>query len=72
MQSQYFLMLAKHFLSRVTETSNNGDFEAAAKVCLPVINKIITELSNGTYPKGSFLNVEIPTDSANHKVTLEK
>ncbi|KMZ76514.1 5'-nucleotidase [Zostera marina] len=51
----------------VTETSNNGDFEAAAKVCLPVINKIISELSNGTYPKGSFLNVEIPTDSANHK-----
>ncbi|KMZ76516.1 5'-nucleotidase, partial [Zostera marina] len=51
----------------VPETSSISDFEAAAQVCLPVINGLLTELKNGTYPKESFLNVEIPTDSLNHK-----
>jgi len=34
---------------------------------MPLINTIATEIKNGTYPQGSFLNVDVPTDAAHHK-----
>ncbi|CAN6209638.1 unnamed protein product [Urochloa humidicola] len=34
---------------------------------MPLVNTIVTEIKNGTYPKGSFLNVDVPTDAAHHK-----
>ncbi|KAI0504839.1 hypothetical protein KFK09_015792 [Dendrobium nobile] len=47
--------------------SNVQDLKLAVEVCLPVINAVLTELKNKTYPKGSFLNIDVPTDVANHK-----
>ncbi|KAK8954137.1 hypothetical protein KSP39_PZI002327 [Platanthera zijinensis] len=47
--------------------SSLQDLKLAAKVCLPMINAVLTELKNKTYPKGSFLNVDVPTDVTNHK-----
>lgn len=37
---------------------------------MPLINNVMTEIKNGTYPQGSFLNIDIPTDAAHHKVNL--
>ncbi|ONM52298.1 Survival protein SurE-like phosphatase/nucleotidase [Zea mays] len=34
---------------------------------MPLINAIVTEIKNGTYPQGSFLNVDVPTDAAHPK-----
>jgi len=34
---------------------------------MPLINNIVTEIKNGTYPQGSFLNVDVPTNVAHHK-----
>ncbi|KAG0475675.1 hypothetical protein HPP92_015361 [Vanilla planifolia] len=39
----------------------------AAEACLPLINSVLTEVKNKTYPTGSFLNVDVPTDVPNHK-----
>lgn len=47
--------------------SNVQDLKMAVEVCLPVINAVLTELKNKTYPKGSFLNIDVPTDVTNHK-----
>ncbi|OAY81847.1 5'-nucleotidase SurE [Ananas comosus] len=43
------------------------DLKLAAEVCLPLINAVLIELKNKTYPEGSFLNIDIPTDVAHHK-----
>nr|XP_010934984.1 uncharacterized protein LOC105054982 isoform X2 [Elaeis guineensis] len=47
--------------------STVNDLKLAAEVCLPVINSVLTELKNKTYPEGSFLNIDVPTDVAHHK-----
>ncbi|XP_077210252.1 survival protein SurE-like phosphatase/nucleotidase [Tasmannia lanceolata] len=47
--------------------SNVHDFKIGAEACLPIINAILTELKNKTYPQGFFLNMDLPTDIANHK-----
>ena len=47
--------------------SSVNDLKLAAEVCLPVINGVVTEIKNKTYPKGSFFNIDVPTDVAHHK-----
>ncbi|XP_020578433.1 uncharacterized protein LOC110023382 [Phalaenopsis equestris] len=47
--------------------SNVQDLKLAVELCLPVINAVLNELKNKTYPKGSFLNIDVPTDVTNHK-----
>ncbi|XP_038972125.1 5'-nucleotidase SurE [Phoenix dactylifera] len=47
--------------------STVNDLKLAAEVCLPVINAVLTDLRNKTYPEGSFLNIDVPTDVAHHK-----
>uniref|UniRef100_J3NE02 Uncharacterized protein n=1 Tax=Oryza brachyantha TaxID=4533 RepID=J3NE02_ORYBR len=39
----------------------------ATEVVIPLINTVMVEFKNGTYPRGSFLNIDIPTDAAHHK-----
>ncbi|KAJ1288222.1 hypothetical protein BS78_02G073600 [Paspalum vaginatum] len=51
----------------VAGKSSVNDLKVSAEVCMPLINAIVTEIKNGTYPKGSFLNVDVPTDAAHHK-----
>uniref|UniRef100_A0ACD5UM30 Uncharacterized protein n=1 Tax=Avena sativa TaxID=4498 RepID=A0ACD5UM30_AVESA len=47
--------------------SSINDLKVAAEVCMPLINAVMVEIKNGTYPKGSFLNIDVPTDAAHHK-----
>jgi hypothetical protein len=58
-------------LYRVAGQSSANDLKMSAEVCMPLINTIVTEIMNGTYPKGSFLNVDVPTDAAHHKVNIQ-
>ncbi|PSR92726.1 5'-nucleotidase [Actinidia chinensis var. chinensis] len=48
-------------------TSNIDDFTLAAEACLPIINAILAEIKNKSYPQKCFLNVDLPTNVANHK-----
>ncbi|XP_043693047.1 5'-nucleotidase SurE-like isoform X2 [Telopea speciosissima] len=48
--------------------SSIHDFKLGAEACLPIINAILTELKNKTYPERCFLNVDLPTTIASHKV----
>ncbi|XP_044497867.1 5'-nucleotidase SurE [Mangifera indica] len=43
------------------------DYTLAAEACLPIINAILAEIRNQTYPKRCFLNIDLPTDVNNHK-----
>ncbi|XP_043693043.1 5'-nucleotidase SurE-like isoform X1 [Telopea speciosissima] len=47
--------------------SSIHDFKLGAEACLPIINAILTELKNKTYPERCFLNVDLPTTIASHK-----
>ncbi|GAV84845.1 SurE domain-containing protein [Cephalotus follicularis] len=47
--------------------SNVHDFTLAAVACLPIISAILAEIKNQTYPRKCFLNIDLPTDVANHK-----
>ncbi|CAN6454163.1 unnamed protein product [Victoria cruziana] len=47
--------------------SGENDFKLAAEACLPVVDMVLTALKNGTYPTGTFLNVDLPTDIASYK-----
>lgn len=47
--------------------STVNELQLAAEVCLPIINAVLTELRNKTYPEDSFLNIDVPTDVAQHK-----
>ena len=59
-------------LFRVAGQSSVNDLKVSVEVCMPLINTIVTEIKNGTYPQGSFLNVDVPTDAAHHKVNLQQ
>lgn len=48
-------------------TSSMNDFTLAAEACLPIINAILVEIRNQTYPQKCFLNVDLPTNILNHK-----
>ncbi|XP_058073745.1 uncharacterized protein LOC131222617 isoform X3 [Magnolia sinica] len=47
--------------------SSISDFKIGAEACLPIINAIIAEIKNRTFPQGSFLNIDLPTDVVHHK-----
>ncbi|KAI7745644.1 hypothetical protein M8C21_005121 [Ambrosia artemisiifolia] len=47
--------------------SSINDFTLAAEACLPIINAILVEINNKTYPQKCFLNVDLPTDIPKHK-----
>ncbi|KAM0888414.1 hypothetical protein ACQ4PT_028365 [Festuca glaucescens] len=51
----------------VAGKSSVNDLKVAAEVCMPLINAVMVEIKNGTYPKGSFLNIDVPTDAGHHK-----
>ncbi|XP_015694817.1 5'-nucleotidase SurE [Oryza brachyantha] len=51
----------------VAGQSSANDLKMAAEVVIPLINTVMVEIKNGTYPRGSFLNIDIPTDAAHHK-----
>ncbi|KAG6435550.1 hypothetical protein SASPL_100424 [Salvia splendens] len=43
------------------------DYELAAEACLPIISGILAEIRKNTYPRNSFLNINVPADVVNHK-----
>ncbi|KAM7485513.1 hypothetical protein LguiA_001522 [Lonicera macranthoides] len=47
--------------------SSISDFTLGAEACLPIINAILAEIKNKTYPQRCFLNIDLPTNVANHK-----
>ncbi|KDP40167.1 hypothetical protein JCGZ_02165 [Jatropha curcas] len=51
----------------VGSKSTIQDFTLAAEACVPIISAILVEIRNGTYPSGCFLNIDLPTNIANHK-----
>lgn len=53
---------------RVGGKSNVEDYALAAEACLPIISGIVAEIKNNCYPTGCFLNIDLPTNVANHKV----
>ncbi|KFK43729.1 hypothetical protein AALP_AA1G164900 [Arabis alpina] len=46
---------------------NANDFVLAAQACLPIFSGIISAIKNKTHPTNCFLNIDLPTDIANHK-----
>ncbi|KAH7843452.1 hypothetical protein Vadar_016793 [Vaccinium darrowii] len=48
-------------------TSNVDDYTVAAEACLPIVDAVLAEIKNKTYPQKCFLNVDLPTNIANHK-----
>lgn len=55
---------------RVGGKSKVDDYALAAEACLPIIGAILDRIRNHSYPNGSFLNVDLPADIANHKVNF--
>lgn len=55
---------------RVGGKSSINDFTLGAEACLPIINAILAEIKNKTYPQRCFLNIDLPTNVAYHKVSL--
>lgn len=53
---------------RIGGKSTIQDFALAAEVCLPIISSMLAEIKKGSYPRKCFLNVDVPTEVANHKV----
>ncbi|KAI5649145.1 hypothetical protein M9H77_35150 [Catharanthus roseus] len=47
--------------------SNVNDFTLAAEACLPIICAVVAEIKKKTYPRNCFLNIDVPTDVANHQ-----
>ncbi|XP_059649720.1 uncharacterized protein LOC132295461 [Cornus florida] len=47
--------------------SNIDDYTLAAEACLPIINAIMAEIKNQTYPQRCFLNIDVPSNVVNHK-----
>ncbi|XVE81612.1 hypothetical protein DITRI_Ditri15bG0079000 [Diplodiscus trichospermus] len=47
--------------------SSVDDYTLAAEACLPIFRAILAEIKNKSYPLGGFLNIDLPTDIANHK-----
>ncbi|CAA7407741.1 unnamed protein product [Spirodela intermedia] len=49
------------------DESQESDFRAAADSCLPLIITTIRDIDKGVFPKGCFLNIDIPTSPATNK-----
>lgn len=54
---------------RVGGKSNTNDFTLSAEACLPIISAILAEIKNKIYPQRCFLNIDLPTNVSNHKVS---
>ncbi|MFQ6661446.1 hypothetical protein Gotur_029610 [Gossypium turneri] len=48
--------------------SSVDDYTLAAEACLPIFRAILAEIKNKSYPLNGFLNIDLPTDIANHKL----
>ncbi|XAR57241.1 5'-nucleotidase [Bertholletia excelsa] len=48
-------------------TNKIHDYTLAAEACLPIVDALLIEIKNKTYPQNCFLNICFPTDVANHK-----
>ncbi|XP_057545402.1 uncharacterized protein LOC130824421 [Amaranthus tricolor] len=46
---------------------SENDFKDAVEICLPLINATIRDIENESFPKGCFLNVEIPVSPSTNK-----
>ncbi|XP_057773731.1 LOW QUALITY PROTEIN: uncharacterized protein LOC130993027 [Salvia miltiorrhiza] len=46
---------------------NVDEFALAAEACLPIISGMLDEIKKNTYPRNSFLNINVPADVVNHK-----
>lgn len=57
-------------MSRVEGKSNPHDYALAAQVCIPIINSVLAEIKNQSYPRKCFLNIDVPNNVANHKVGI--
>ncbi|PON80084.1 Survival protein SurE-like phosphatase/nucleotidase [Parasponia andersonii] len=51
----------------VAGKSNINDFTLSAEAILPIIDAVLVEIKNQTYPQRCFLNIDLPTSVANHK-----
>jgi 5'-nucleotidase len=47
--------------------SSDDDFKSAAAVSLPLIKASLRDIQGGVYPKGFFLNVDLPASPSEHK-----
>ncbi|XP_024931219.2 uncharacterized protein LOC107423200 isoform X2 [Ziziphus jujuba] len=47
--------------------SCNEDYKLSAEACLPIINAILVDIKNQSYPQRCFLNIDLPVNVANHK-----
>lgn len=68
MDDHYFLMVILVIDIQGRGTSNTDDYTLGAQACLPIINAMLAEIKNKTFPQKCFLNVDLPTNIANHKV----
>ncbi|KAJ1433132.1 Tetratricopeptide-like helical domain superfamily [Sesbania bispinosa] len=51
----------------VNGKSNLDDFTLAAQACIPIISALMVEIRNQRHPQGCFLNIDVPSNVANHK-----
>ncbi|POO02184.1 Survival protein SurE-like phosphatase/nucleotidase [Trema orientale] len=51
----------------VAGKSNINDYTLSAEAILPIIDAVLVEVKNQTYPRRCFLNIDLPTNVANHK-----
>ncbi|XP_022138161.1 uncharacterized protein LOC111009400 [Momordica charantia] len=47
--------------------SNINDYTLAAEACLPIISAMLADAKAQTFPRSCFLNIDFPTDIANHR-----
>lgn len=57
-----------NYLCRKKDESRESDLKDAVSVCLPLITAAIRDIEKENFPKGFFLNVEIPTSPLTNKV----
>ena len=63
------MLLCGYWTCRVAGKSHINDFTLSAEACLPIIDAILLEVKNRAYPQRCFLNIDLPTNVSNHKVT---
>ncbi|XP_078180764.1 survival protein SurE-like phosphatase/nucleotidase [Carex rostrata] len=51
----------------VGSKSTVDDLKLAAEACMPLINAVLYEVKNKSFPEGCFLNVDVPTDVSHVK-----
>ncbi|KAJ3705466.1 hypothetical protein LUZ61_009171 [Rhynchospora tenuis] len=51
----------------VGSKSTVDDLKLAAEACMPLINAVVYEVKNKSFPEGCFFNVDVPTDVSHFK-----